>query len=98
MTIVTVAHYRLPDSPAREEVLAMLAPIVSSTRAEEGNRGIEIIQDSEDAHHLVLIERWASPHALERHRQTPHFLNGIVGAIAPRLLSREVMGGLKLEI
>ncbi len=94
MTIVTVAHYRLPEDPdAAARLVADLAPIVAATRAEPGNRGIEVVRDSSDPHHLVLVERWADEEALAEHRRTSHFTEGIVGSIAPRLAGREVMIG-----
>jgi len=91
MTIVTVAHYRLPADPdAADAVLAALSPIVTATRAEAGNRGIEVIRDQQDPAHLVLVERWADDRAFAAHRTTRHFAEGLLGEVVPRLVSREV--------
>lgn len=39
---------------------AMLRDILAGTRAFDGCRGVEVLIDSEDPEHLILVERWAS--------------------------------------
>ena len=86
MTVVTVAHYRLPEDAADAAALVReLTPLLAATRAEPGNRGVEVIRDDTDTGHLVLIERWADSDALAEHRTTAHFVRGVLGTIAPRL-------------
>ena len=99
MTTVTVAQYRLPaDAVVAAEIIRDLAPLVAATRAEPGNRGIEVIQEDADPARLVLVERWADPAALAAHRSTAHFIDGIIGSIAPRLIGREVVIGTAMDL
>lgn len=99
MTVVTIAHYRLPAEDAEQAaLLADLATIVRATRGEDGNRGVEVIRDEADGAHLMLVERWIDAQALTDHRRTAHFTAGIVGSIAPRLEGRDVFVGVDVGL
>lgn len=90
--VTTVAHYVLPEGDAGRTLEDALEPIARQTRDEDGCLGFAIVRDDENPSHLVLIERWASPEALEAHRRTAHFQN-LVATIAPALRERRVLRG-----
>ena len=54
---------------ARRALLACVAP----SRAEPGNLGYDVHVDLDDALRFVVVERWASAGARERHLQSGHF-------------------------
>jgi quinol monooxygenase YgiN len=58
MPVVVVAdHHFKPDALAGG--LAQLVALLPETRALEGCLDIQVLQDQDDANHVVLIETWA---------------------------------------
>lgn len=87
--VVTLARYRVPEANAKA-VLDLLQQVAAKTRAEEGNTYFLSYREHSEPNHLVLIEGWDSQAALDRHRQTPHFQEIVLGSIVPLLESRTV--------
>ena len=48
---------------------AMLREILAGTRAFDGCLGVDVLIDSEDPAHLILLERWASVEADAAYRE-----------------------------
>lgn len=93
MSVTSIAHYRLGEGPEAEHTLALLRPVALATRAEEGNLYFHAVRDASEPGHLILIEGWRDADALAAHRETAHFRGGLLGAVVPRLLGREVFVG-----
>ena len=47
----------------------ILRKILAQTRVFEGCLGVDVLLDTEDAMHIILLERWASPEADATYRQ-----------------------------
>ena len=58
-----------------EELRALLAGMVSPSRAEQGNLQYNLWRDKADRGHFVLDERYLANAAVAAHRATPHFKN-----------------------
>lgn len=52
---LTLLPASIPEAPA------VLRATLTATRAFPGCLGVEILQDTADAAHIVLLERWDSP-------------------------------------
>ncbi|WP_395405719.1 putative quinol monooxygenase (plasmid) [Arthrobacter sp. UC242_113] len=89
MTVTTVAHYRFPPA-AREAVLERLLPVAQTTRDEPGLKYFHILETPSEEGHLILIEGWKDQEALARHRERPHFRDGLLGSVVPLLYERSV--------
>lgn len=62
MTVVALLDVRFgPDDLQASR--AALKHILDETRAFDGCEGVEVVVDGQDPHHLVVVERWASPEA-----------------------------------
>jgi len=58
-----------------EELRALLAGMVSPSRAEQGNLQYNLWRDKADLGRFVLDERYLDNAAVAAHRATPHFKN-----------------------
>jgi len=58
-----------------EELRALLAGMVSPSRAEQGNLQYNLWRDKADRGRFVLDERYLDNAAVAAHRATPHFKN-----------------------
>lgn len=58
-----------------EELGALLAGMVSPSRAESGNLQYNLWRDKADLGRFVLDERYLDDAAVAAHRATPHFTN-----------------------
>ncbi len=69
LTAVTLIH----GIPGREEDLKQhLLSLAAPTRAEQGCITYDLYQSPDEPHEFMRFEIWASPAALEAHKQTPH--------------------------
>ena len=83
-SVIVVATFKAREGKA-EEVIAGLAPVIERTHAEAGCLSYALHRDVNDAHTLVLIERWTSQVALESHFQQPYVAG--MGDLAAELLA-----------
>jgi len=60
------------DPANRDAALEAARAVMAATRQEEGCLEYTIAADVDDPARFVIIERWASPEALEAHFETPH--------------------------
>lgn len=69
LTAVTLIH-GIPgkEEELKEHLLSLTAP----TRAESGCIAYDLYQSPSRKHEFMRFEVWASPAALEAHKQTPH--------------------------
>jgi quinol monooxygenase YgiN len=69
LTAVTLIH-GIPrhENDLREHLLSLAAP----TRAEPGCLAYDLYPSRDRRHEFMRYEVWASPRALEAHKQTPH--------------------------
>jgi quinol monooxygenase YgiN len=69
ITAVTLIH----GIPGKEEELkAHLLSLAAPTRAEPGCITYDLYQSPDQRHEFMRFEVWASPDALEAHKQMPH--------------------------
>ena len=68
MTLTVLLDLRLKPE-ALVGAPAMLRDILAGTRAFDGCLGVDILVDSEDPAHLILLERWASAEADAGYRE-----------------------------
>ena len=68
MTLTVLLDLRLKPE-ALVGAPAMLRDILAGTRAFDGCLGVDILVDSEDPAHLILLERWASAEADAAYRE-----------------------------
>ncbi len=69
---------------------AVIADTLKATRAFDGCEGVDVLKDTADETHVVLLERWASQEADAAYRAwraTPEGKSGLAGLLAgaPRL-------------
>ncbi|WP_026548851.1 antibiotic biosynthesis monooxygenase [Arthrobacter sp. Br18] len=68
MTLTVLLDLRLkPESAAAAP--AMLREILAQTRAFDGCQGVDVLVDTANATHVILLERWASAEADAAYRQ-----------------------------
>jgi quinol monooxygenase YgiN/predicted GNAT family acetyltransferase len=72
------------------EVASLLSQLGEATRAEPGNLSSATYRQLDDEREIVLLERYASLHALNAHRASAHYQDLLLGQIVPRLDSRVV--------
>jgi quinol monooxygenase YgiN len=89
MTVTTVAHYHFPAA-AREAVLEQLLPVAQATLSEPGLEYFHILETPSDEGHLILVEGWKDQETFASHRETPHFVDGLLGSVVPLLAERTV--------
>lgn len=71
LEVVATIHVQ----PGRiDEVVAILAGQLETTRAEAGCLRYDLHRDRRDPETLVMLERWASKEALRAHGETAHFV------------------------
>jgi quinol monooxygenase YgiN len=73
-----------------QEVLSLLSEFIEAARAEPGNLAFDAYRKIGDGRNYVLLERYASREALAAHRETPHFVEVLVGQIVPLLDARTI--------
>ena len=78
------------NADAVPQVMALLPELVEQSQAEPGNELYTVYQSEADPTELVLHERYASPEALEAHKNAAHYQQLVVGQIVPLLALREV--------
>lgn len=71
----TVEPHHLPRA------LEVYRELAEATRAEDGCRSYDLLQDEADPSRLVLAEEWDSHEHLVAHTQTEHFVR-LVGELA----------------
>lgn len=68
MTLTVLLDLQLkPESAAAAP--AMLRKILAQTRVFDGCLGVDVLVDTENAAHVILLERWASAEADATYRQ-----------------------------
>ncbi|GAB3220933.1 antibiotic biosynthesis monooxygenase [Kineococcus gypseus] len=98
MSITSLLELRLkPEAVA--DAPAVLTETLEATRAFEGNLGVDVLRDTADETHLVLVERWASLEADDAYRawrQTPEGASrlGELVAAPPVLTRLSLEGGI----
>jgi quinol monooxygenase YgiN len=85
--------YKVADAPA------VIAAVLSQTRAFEGNEGLEVLVDVTDPTHLTVVEHWASierDEAYRAWRATPEGASELGGLLAgaPTLTKYETQSTL----
>ncbi|WP_197375996.1 putative quinol monooxygenase [Mycolicibacterium baixiangningiae] len=88
-TIVVVAHWRTTEADL-PEVLEYAAAARPLSLAEPGCLGYEILQDTEEPTHVVLVEHYRDSTALDAHMNSSHYRDLVVGRIRPLLTDRTV--------
>lgn len=63
------------------DALYLYRLLVNETVKEQGCISYELFQELENLNNLTLIEEWDDMEALQRHTQTPHFID-LVGKLA----------------
>lgn len=70
--IKVVAKFNVqPDKKA--EALSLFEVLISLTRQEDGCKGYDLAQSTEDENLLVVLESWADQKALDEHSASEHF-------------------------
>ncbi|MDX6702920.1 MAG: hypothetical protein QOF26_3146 [Baekduia sp.] len=67
---------------SEDAALAALTEAIGKTHAEEGCLAYALHRDLDDPSRFVVVERWSSAAALERHAQEPH-LKELFAAVGP---------------
>lgn len=88
-TVVVVAHWRTTEADL-PQVLEYAAAARPLSLAEPGCLGYEILQDTEDPTHVVLVEHYRDSAALDAHLESSHYQDLVVGRIRPLLADRAV--------
>ena len=91
MTITSVLDLRVtPESIA--EAPAILAEVLTATRAFDGNLGVDVLVDTADPAHFIAVERWESlahDDAYRAWRATPEGASALGSILAgPPTLTR----------
>lgn len=69
VTAVTLIHgVKGQEASLKDHLLSLTGP----TRAEDGALRYDLFQSTSRPHEFMRFEMWASPEALDRHKQTPH--------------------------
>lgn len=89
MSVVVVAHWRTTEANLAE-VLRQVAAAKAPSLAEPGCHGYEILQDTADPTHVVLVEHYRDDAALDAHLDSPHYREVVLGRIRPLLTDRAV--------
>jgi len=71
-----------PES--QDQALTAITTAIQATHGEAGCIAYALHRDLEDSSRFVIIEKWASPEALEEHGSTEH-LKALFGALGPLL-------------
>jgi len=87
--IVVVAHWQT-TTDVLERVLGLVADLAPRSLADPGCLGYEVLQDSDEPTHLVLIERYRDRAALDAHLASSHYRELVVDGIRPLLTGRRV--------
>ena len=87
--VVVVAHWRTTEADL-PEVLRCAGQARQPSLAEPGCLGYQILSDTEDPTHLVLVEHYRDSAALQAHLASSHYQDLVVGRIRPLLTGREV--------
>ncbi|MGA1835990.1 antibiotic biosynthesis monooxygenase family protein [Herbiconiux sp. 11R-BC] len=95
MTVISLLDLHL-KADALEGAPALIASVLSATRAFEGNLGVDVIVDVEDPAHYVAVEKWESIEADDAYRAwraTPEGASalGEILAAAPTLTRSTVI-------
>lgn len=69
--VIVVAIATAADGKA-DEAEALIRRVIPPTHAEEGCLTYALHRDVSDPHRLVLVERWSSREALDRHLESDH--------------------------
>ena len=82
-----LARWRAKDGK-HAEVMSLVKEMITLTRTESGNRRYDVYQNIEDPHQFLLDELYDSEDAVQKHRNSEHFLFIVQGKIAPLLAER----------
>lgn len=78
--IKVIAQFQFKEGSI-DEAVALGKELVAATRKEAGCEQYDLLQDANDANHLIILETWASQKALDDHSASEHFTR-IVPALA----------------
>jgi quinol monooxygenase YgiN len=87
--ILNIANYTIAYGNT-DRVLALLAEVVTASRAEPGCRSFNTYLKVENEHEVVLIEKFENAAAVDAHHETPHFTSIVLEQIVPLLAERTV--------
>ena len=91
MTITSLLELRLKPE-ALDTAPAVITETLEATRAFQGCLGVDVLRDTADAAHVVVVERWASledDDAYRAWRQTPEGSSRLAEVLAaPPVLTR----------
>lgn len=71
-TVLIVATFTAKTGKG-DELLAVLNPCVTASRAEEGNVHYDLYRSTENSDSFLVHETWKSAAAIELHESQPHF-------------------------
>ena len=97
MSVTIVALWR-PRAEERETVTQGVLALAVESRREPGCLEYRVLRDTSSPGELLLIERYASPEAVEAHRASAHFQRIVLGDLVKRLERREVRILEELEV
>ncbi|CAN5297813.1 antibiotic biosynthesis monooxygenase [soil metagenome] len=87
--ILSIANYTIAYGNT-DRVLALLAEVVTASRAEPGCLSFNTYLKVENEHEVVLIEKFENAAAADAHHATPHFTSIVLEQIVPLLSERTV--------
>jgi quinol monooxygenase YgiN len=67
-----VAEIRM-DPKHVDGLMPFFKDLVAKSRGEQGNNFYDLVQDTDDKGHLIVMESWKSEAALAEHCEMPHF-------------------------
>ncbi len=82
--MIVVTALAQTDDDRRAQAIEIAQTVAAASRAEDGNIGYRICQDTEDPNTIVFVEEWRDEEALQSHFATPHiaaFMAAIPGAV-----------------
>lgn len=69
MIIINALFYIKPEKEA--QFLEDIAPLIASSRQEEGNVSYGLYQGTEEKDTYLMVEKWADQAAIEKHNENP---------------------------
>jgi quinol monooxygenase YgiN len=70
--MIVVTALAQTDDARRAQAIEVAQTLAAASRAEAGNIGYRICQDTEDPNTIVFVEEWRDEEALQSHFTTPH--------------------------
>ncbi|MGT2924571.1 putative quinol monooxygenase [Streptococcus caviae] len=72
MKIINAVFFIKADK--RQAFLADVAPLIESSRAENGNHAYQLYEAVDLPNQFVMVEEWENQAAIDQHNTNPHFL------------------------